>query len=401
MNLNDTPSANRVHIGIFGKRNVGKSSIINAITNQDIAIVSDIKGTTTDPVYKAMEILPIGPVTLIDTPGLDDEGELGLKRIKKSFDVLNKSDIAIIVIDAKKALDDYELKIIDKCKDKNIPVILVINKTDCCKTIIDKSSLPIDYLAIEVSAKTGKNIDKLKELIVSCKNQDTEKHPLVCDLISKLDIVILVTPIDSSAPKGRLILPVQQVTRDILDSNAIAITCQENELKKTIYSLKKRPALVITDSQVFEGVGRTISEDIPLTSFSILFARYNGILDIAIKGVQAIKKLAPSDKVLISEGCTHHRQCNDIGAVKLPQWINSYLGFKPQFEFTSGLSFPEDLSSYKLVIHCGGCMLTSREVQRRFKECKFKNIPITNYGILIASLKGVLDRSTGIFNCKK
>ncbi|MDE5852758.1 MAG: [FeFe] hydrogenase H-cluster maturation GTPase HydF [Oscillospiraceae bacterium] len=401
MNLNDTPSANRIHIGIFGKRNVGKSSIINAITKQDIAIVSDIKGTTTDPVYKAMEILPIGPITLIDTPGLDDEGELGLKRIKKSFEILNKSDIAIIVIDAKKALDHYEFEVIDRCKNKNIPFILAINKTDCCKAITAKSSLPVDCVAIEVSAKTEKNIDKLKELIASFKNQDAKRHPLVFDLISKSDTIILVTPIDSSAPKGRLILPVQQVTRDILDSNAIAIICQENELEKTICSLKEKPDLVITDSQIFEEVGKTISDDIPLTSFSILFARHNGILDIAIKGAQAIKKLTPSDKVLISEGCTHHRQCDDIGTIKLPRWITSYLGFKPQFEFTSGFSFPEDLSLYKLVVHCGGCMLTPREVQRRFKECELKNIPITNYGVLIASLKGMLDRSTKVFYCKK
>lgn len=392
MGLNDTPRANRIHIGFFGRRNSGKSSLVNAITGQDLAVVSDIKGTTTDPVYKAMELLPLGPVVIIDTPGIDDEGALGELRVKKSLQVLNKTDIAVLVIDSLvgKTKEDEELiKIFD---EKGINYIVVYNKAD----LMTKEIAEIDN-GIFVSAKTGYNIEELKERIAALSVGEGPKRRIVADLIKPLDFVVLVTPIDQSAPKGRIILPQQQTIRDILDTGATAIVVKDNEYQDTLNNLGKKPRLVITDSQVFQKVSQETPEDIHLTSFSILFARYKGILDIAVKGVKALESLEDGDTVLISEGCTHHRQCEDIGTVKLPRWIRNYTKKELNFKFTSGTEFPENLSQYKLVVHCGGCMLNEREMKYRYKCAQDQNVPITNYGILISYIHGILKRSIAVF----
>lgn len=392
MGLNDTPRANRIHIGFFGRRNSGKSSLVNAITGQDLAVVSDIKGTTTDPVYKAMELLPLGPVVIIDTPGIDDEGALGELRVKKSLQVLNKTDIAVLVIDSLvgKTKEDEELiKIFD---EKGINYIVVYNKAD----LMTKEIAKIDN-GIFVSAKTGYNIEELKERIAALSVGEGPKRRIVADLIKPLDFVVLVTPIDQSAPKGRIILPQQQTIRDILDTGATAIVVKDNEYQDTLNNLGKKPRLVITDSQVFQKVSQETPEDIHLTSFSILFARYKGILDIAVKGVKALESLEDGDTVLISEGCTHHRQCEDIGTVKLPRWIRNYTKKELNFKFTSGTEFPENLSQYKLVVHCGGCMLNEREMKYRYKCAQDQNVPITNYGILISYIHGILKRSIAVF----
>lgn len=392
MGLNDTPRANRIHIGFFGRRNSGKSSLVNAITGQDLAVVSDIKGTTTDPVYKAMELLPLGPVVIIDTPGIDDEGALGELRVKKSLQVLNKTDIAVLVIDSLvgKTKEDEELiKIFD---EKGINYIVVYNKAD----LMTKEIAKIDN-GIFVSAKTGYNIEELKERIAALSVGKGPKRRIVADLIKPLDFVVLVTPIDQSAPKGRIILPQQQTIRDILDTGATAIVVKDNEYQDTLNNLGKKPRLVITDSQVFQKVSQETPEDIHLTSFSILFARYKGILDIAVKGVKALESLEDGDTVLISEGCTHHRQCEDIGTVKLPRWIRNYTKKELNFKFTSGTEFPENLSQYKLVVHCGGCMLNEREMKYRYKCAQDQNVPITNYGILISYIHGILKRSIAVF----
>ncbi|NLM21231.1 MAG: [FeFe] hydrogenase H-cluster maturation GTPase HydF [Peptococcaceae bacterium] len=412
MGLNKTPSANRIHIGFFGKRNSGKSSLVNAVTGQELAVVSDIKGTTTDPVYKAMELLPLGPVIIIDTPGFDDEGALGELRVKKTRQVLNKTDIAVLVIDSTngKAKEDEEL--IALFKEKKINYIVVYNKADLisqetestiqrplalAKQESPKQKLPTNNNAIYVSAKTGHNIDTLKEKIAALAVTEEPKVKIVGDLIDPLDFVVLVTPIDEVAPKGRLILPQQQTIRDILDTGATAIVVKDTEFRETLAKLGKKPKLVITDSQVFEKVSAETPEDIFLTSFSILFARYKGNLDIAVKGVKALKSLQDGDNVLISEGCTHHRQCEDIGTVKLPRWIKEYTQKQPNFKFTSGTEFPDDLSEYKLIVHCGGCMLNGREMKYRYKSAVDQYVPITNYGILIAYVKGILKRSIAIF----
>lgn len=399
MSLNATPSSERVHIGIFGKRNAGKSSLINAITGQNLAIVSETKGTTTDPVYKAMELLPLGPVMIIDTPGIDDEGVLGSLRIQKAYQVLNKTDIALLVIDAVAGLSDEDLQLIEHINNKKVPLLVVINK---CETIDDtKKNIYISLLTrnkpLFVSAEQRLNISELKEAISQAVPADENKAQIVADLLSPSDFVVLVVPIDSAAPKGRLILPQQQTIRDILEADAAAIVVKENELTNTLQNLGKRPKLVITDSQVFKKVAAETPADILLTSFSILFARYKGNLQTAVQGVTALDSLEDGDKILIGEGCTHHRQCDDIGTVKLPRWIKEYTGKNPEFIFTSGTEFPLNLSPYKMIIHCGACMLNEREMQYRIKCAADQNIPFTNYGITIAYINGILKRTVEPF----
>lgn len=393
-NLNQTPSANRIHIGIFGKRNSGKSSLINAITGQNHAIVSDVLGTTTDPVLKSMELLPLGPVVIIDTPGLDDEGELGALRVQKAYQILNKTDIAVLVIDASFGLTKEDSDILKRIHEKEIPCVIVANKSDLCPNCnLEDLQLPDSDSAILVSSKTGEQIHELKELIARQVPQDTIPKSIVADLLSPLDFVVLVVPIDSAAPKGRLILPQQQTIRDILEAKASAIVVQETELESTLQSLGKKPKMVITDSQVFKKVAAVTPDDILLTSFSILFARYKGNLKILVNGASALDSLKNGDRILISEGCTHHRQCDDIGTVKLPNWIRSYTKKEVEFEFTSGTEFPLDLSSYKMIVHCGGCMLNEREMKYRLKCAEDAKIPITNYGTCIAYINGILERS--------
>lgn len=400
MSLNAAPSSDRVHIGIFGRRNAGKSSIINAITGQNLAIVSDIKGTTTDPVLKAMELLPLGPVVIIDTPGLDDTGELGELRIQKAYQILNKTDIAVLVIDSVSGMTDVDAGILDRILKKEIPYVVVLNKSDLAPgSNTDFTgcmpAVPSDKV-IAVSTVTGENIHELKELIARQAPVENERR-IVYGMIKPSDFVVLVVPIDKSAPKGRLILPQQQTIRDVLESGAVSIVTRETELEETMEKLGHPPALVITDSQAFEKVAAMVPLDIPLTSFSILFARYKGNLETVVNGAKALDTLEEGDTILISEGCTHHRQCEDIGTVKLPRWITSHTGKKINYEFSSGTEFPIDLSKYKLIIHCGGCTLNEREMKYRLKCAQDQNIPITNYGIAIAHMKGILDRSIEIF----
>lgn len=394
MALNDTPAASRTHIAFFGKRNAGKSSLLNAITGQEIAVVSEIKGTTTDPVFKTMEILPIGPVMLIDTPGYDDEGILGELRIKKTKQVLNKTDIAILVLDAQdQEINDIENnELLNLIKSKNIPYIIVINKIDTLDAADADTALPSVGPLIQVSTLKGTGIEELKNLLGNISKSAFAPKPIVSDLISEGDVVIMVTPIDSAAPKGRLILPQQLVLRDIIDSNAIAIVVKETELADALNKLAVKPALVITDSQVFDVADNLTPKDIRLTSFSILMARYKGYLETAIKGIDAIKNLKEGDTILVAEGCTHHRQCGDIGTVKIPAWLRKYTGKDFKFETCSGGDFPEDLSKYALIIHCGGCMLNEREVLYRMKCANDAGVPFTNYGTAIAEMKGILRR---------
>ena len=391
MGLNDTPSGERLHIGFFGVRNAGKSSLVNAVTNQELSVVSDIKGTTTDPVYKSMELLPLGPVMIIDTPGFDDCGQLGELRIKKTKEILNRTDIAVLVTDASAGLTGTDRELISLFAAREIPYIIVYNKSDIAPKFDLKSN------EISVSALDKTNINQLKELIGTLVKTESEKLKIVGDLIQPNDFVILVVPIDSAAPKGRLILPQQQTIRDILEAGAVPVVTRETELAETLRNTGKKPAMVITDSQAFGMVSKIVPEDIPLTSFSILMARYKGFLRDAVKGAAAIGKLRDGDKVLISEGCTHHRQCEDIGTVKLPKWLAEYTGAELQLEFTSGREFPEDLSGFSLVIHCGGCMLNEKEMKFRRKAAAAQNIPFTNYGTAIAFMKGILKRSTAIF----
>lgn len=392
MGLNDTPSSNRIHIGFFGRRNVGKSSLLNAVTGQDIAVVSNVKGTTTDPVYKAMELLPMGPVMIIDTPGIDDEGSLGELRVKKSRQVLNKTDVAVLVVDSESGKTKEEEELIALFNAKNINYIIVYNKSDLIENI-----QPASENELYVSAKTGYNIGSLKEKIASLAVYDETKLKIVGDLIAPSDFVVLVTPIDKAAPKGRLILPQQQTIRDILEADACAIVVKEFELRETLENLGKKPKLVITDSQVFAKVSADTPKNIWLTSFSILFARHKGILETAVKGAVVLDTLQDGDTILISEGCTHHRQCDDIGTVKLPRWIKNYTEKQINIEFTSGTQFPDDLSKYKLIVHCGGCMLNEREMKYRQKCAIDQQVPITNYGILIAYMQGILKRSVAMF----
>lgn len=389
MSLNNTPSANRVHIGILGKRNAGKSSVMNALTNQNLAIVSDVKGTTTDPVLKAMELLPLGPVVMIDTPGIDDEGELGALRVKKSYQMLNKTDVAVVVIDgAEESAEDRQL--IEKIIAKNIPYVIFHNKSDTFTS--EKKEGHLYGSALE---KIG--IDELKQAIVTLANSEDNDKKIVADLIEPLDIVVLVVPIDAAAPKGRLILPQQQTIRDILDAGAVSVVVKDTELKETLAKLGTKPKLVITDSQAFGKVSAIVPDNIRFTSFSILFARYKGSLETAVKGAVKIDQLNDGDKILISEGCTHHRQCGDIGTVKLPNLLKKYTGKSFDFEFTSGTEFPDDLSSYKLVIHCGGCMLNEREMKYRYLCAAEQGVSITNYGTAIAYMNGILERSVAPF----
>lgn len=401
MGMNQTPASERVHISFFGKRNAGKSSVINAVTGQDLAIVSSVMGTTTDPVYKTMELLPLGPVMVIDTPGIDDEGELGALRVRKSYQVLNKTDIAILVIDSTAGKGEEELELIHRFHKKGIPYLIVYNKIDLLSTEkIKNLAMSVRAGEVLVSASDGMNIQELKEKIASLKPEDTHKYPLIQDLIEPLDLVILVVPIDKAAPKGRLILPQQQTIRDILERGALSLVVRDTELKSTLDHFLAQgvcPKLVVTDSQAFARVSKAVPENITLTSFSILFSRYKGELEIQLKGIAALSSIEDGDRILIAEGCTHHRQCGDIGTCKMPEWIRNYTGKKPVFEFTSGTEFPDDVSSYKMVVHCGGCMLNEREMKYRIACCQDQGVPITNYGILIAQVTGILKRSLGPF----
>lgn len=412
MGLNETPSGERIHIGFFGRRNAGKSSVVNAVTGQELAVVSDTKGTTTDPVYKSMELLPIGPVMIIDTPGFDDEGALGELRVRKTKQVLNKTDIAVLVVDATEGKKQCDEELIRIFKEKEIPYIIVNNKADllsdeisekvCQNNVSEQRKAEQNALISSgqeqyVSALTGAGIYELKECIGKLTPNEDMTLKIVGDLLHPGDFVVLVVPIDSAAPKGRLILPQQQTIRDVLEANAAAIVVKESELKQTLEQLGRSPAMVITDSQVFEQVSGVVSEEIPLTSFSILMARYKGYLETAVNGVAAIDHLKDGDKILISEGCTHHRQCDDIGTVKIPRWLKQHTGKELIIETSSGTEFPEDLTSYALVIHCGGCMLNEREVKYRMKCAEDQKVPFTNYGIAIAQMKGILKRSIELF----
>ena len=392
MGLNDTASSERIHIGFFGMRNAGKSSLVNAITGQELSLVSDVKGTTTDPVRKAMELLPLGPVVIIDTPGLDDVGALGEMRVKKARQLLNTVDIAVLVVDASEGLSTQDKELRTLLESKQIPYVVAYNKCDTLCADVDN-----DPKGIFVSAKEGKNINELKERIaVLIKSAESDRR-LVSDLVEPGDTVVLVVPIDKAAPKGRLILPQQQTIRDLLDSGATAVVCRDAELSQTLDSLKVAPKMVITDSQAFGRVSKIVPREILLTSFSILFARYKGDLRAAVKGAAVLDALKDGDKILISEGCTHHRQCGDIGTVKLPAWIKEYTKKSVDFEFTSGRDFPEELDQYRLVIHCGGCMLTEREMQYRARQAEDNGIPMTNYGMIIAHTHGILRRSLEVF----
>ena len=397
MGMNQTPASERVHISFFGRRNAGKSSVINAITGQDLAIVSSVKGTTTDPVYKTMELLPLGPVMIIDTPGIDDEGELGALRVKKSYQVLNKTDIAILIVDSTTGKTDADYALISRFIHKKIPYLIVYNKIDL---LTDQEVYDLAFSTrkeeVLVSVAANMNIHELKEKIASMKPEDSHKYPLIGDLINPEDLVILVVPIDKAAPKGRLILPQQQTIRAVLERGGLSLVVRDTELKSTLELFRSqgiKPKLVVTDSQAFARVSKDTPEDITLTSFSILFSRYKGELDAQLLGSNALSTVKDGDRILISEGCTHHRQCDDIGTYKLPKWIREYTGKEPVFEFTSGTEFPDDVTSYKMVIHCGGCMLNEREMKYRIACCQDQNVPITNYGIAIAQMTGILKRS--------
>lgn len=391
MGLQDTPSSERVQIGFFGCRNAGKSSLVNAVTNQEMAVVSPVKGTTTDPVTKAMELLPLGPVLIIDTPGIDDEGGLGEQRVKRTKQMLNRIDCAVLVVDSVAGKTKADEELLNLFQEKQIPFLVAYNKSDLQMPILSGKN----EVAVSALLKTG--IEELKERIAALGKENQKERMLVKDLVKAEDLVVLVTPIDSSAPKGRLILPQQQTIRDLLEADAIPVVTKENTLKTTLESLAKKPAMVITDSQAFAQVSKDTPLDIPLTSFSILMARYKGFLEGAVQGVAAIETLQDGDKVLICEGCTHHRQCEDIGTVKIPRWLRQHTGKELELVHTSGKDFPEDLSPYRLVIHCGGCMLNEREVAYRQKCAADAGIPFTNYGIAIAYMTGILKRSIEIF----
>lgn len=403
MGMNQTPASERVHIGFFGKRNAGKSSVMNAVTGQDLAVVSEVRGTTTDPVYKSMELLPLGPVVMMDTPGIDDEGELGVLRVKKSYQVLNKTDVAVLVIDGSEGASSEDAALMERIRDKQIPYVVVINKKELTPSgAVEKISVTLGMTdgtvrPIQVSAVTGEGIHELKEQIAAAANTEEPERHLVRDLLEPSDIAVLVVPIDKAAPKGRLILPQQQTIRDILEADAVSVVVKENELKNILPQLNKKPKLVITDSQAFEKVAKDTPEDILLTSFSILFARYKGDLESVVRGVTALDTLEDGDTVLISEGCTHHRQCGDIGTVKIPAWIKEYTGKDVIIETTSGTEFPDDLTRYKMILHCGGCMLNEREMKYRQKCAEDQGVPMTNYGIAIAYMKGILKRSVEVF----
>lgn len=392
MSMNSTPAAERVHIGIFGRRNAGKSSIINALTGQNLAIVSDKKGTTTDPVLKAMELLPLGPVVMIDTPGLDDEGKLGKLRVQKAYQILNKTDIALLVVDGAVGITEDDTRILERIKAKKIPYLVVFNKSD----LVPHPEIGGENF-LWVSAFDQAQIHELRERIAHLVPSGESERHIVRDLVAPLDFVVLVVPIDKAAPKGRLILPQQQTIRDLLEAGAVSVAVRETELEETLKKLGEPPALVITDSQVFKTVAQIVPEDVPLTSFSILFARYKGKLDMLVNGAKFIDSLKDGDTVLISEGCTHHRQCDDIGTVKLPNWLKKYTGKELNFAFTSGTEFPLELDKYRLIIHCGGCALNEREMKYRLKCAEDAGIPMTNYGTAIAYMNGILGRSLEVF----
>lgn len=403
MSLNSTPSGNRIHIGFFGKRNAGKSSLVNAVTGQELAVVSEQKGTTTDPVYKTMELLPLGPVVIIDTPGIDDEGILGGLRVKKARQVLNKTDIAVLVVDGTEGVTGLEKEMGALFKEREVPYLIVYNKSDLGEDkknrehytrVSGKRKYEDNELA--VSALTKEGIQELKEKIAHLVKVEESRFRIVGDLLHPMDMVVLVIPIDSAAPKGRLILPQQQVIRDILEAGAASVVVRDTELKQTLDKLGTKPYMVITDSQVFKQVAADTPEDILLTSFSILMARWKGFLETSVKGILTLDSIQDGDKILIAEGCTHHRQCEDIGTVKLPGWIRKYTQNKPEFVFCSGTEFPEDLSEYRLVVHCGGCMLNEREMHCRMRCAKEQDVPFSNYGIAIAYMNGILKRSVEI-----
>lgn len=401
MSMNDTPRSERVHIAFFGRRNAGKSSLVNAVTNQQMSIVSDIRGTTTDPVVKSMELLPLGPVVITDTPGFDDEGTLGQLRVQKTREILQRTDVAVLVADISQGLTGCDRELLKLFEEQGTPCILAWNKSDLAKAEgpeagrAPKTEEDLSIKQISVSALTGENVSELKEEIarIGKAAEESRERPLLSDLVRPMDLIILVIPIDFAAPKGRLILPQVQVIRDALDHGVRVMCVRESELAQTLEKLEEKPALVITDSQAFKEVGRIVPEDIPLTSFSILMARYKGALKIQLRGIRALKELRDQDRVLISEGCTHHRQCGDIGTVKLPAWIRAYSGKQLTFETSSGLSFPEDLKKYAVIIHCGSCMLNEREVAARNRRAVQQQVPITNYGMAIAEVNGILDRA--------
>ena len=392
MSLNITPSSERLQIGFFGARNAGKSSLVNAVTGQQLSVVSDIKGTTTDPVKKSMELLPLGPVVITDTPGYDDEGELGELRVKKTKEILKKTDVAVLVVDAVKGFYACDEELIALFKQADIPYIVAYNKTD----IFDGKELS-DGNAVYVSALKGTNIDILKNKIAAIGKNTSRHKPLIDDIIKKSELVLLVTPIDESAPKGRIILPQQTVLRNILDCGCTAVVCKETELEETLDMLGRKPDLVVTDSQVFGYVSKILPNDIRLTSFSIVFARYKGDLPSLVRGAAVLSKLENGDRILIAEGCTHHRQCNDIGTVKMPGWIKKFSGKDVHFDFVSGGEFPDDIGQYRLVVHCGGCMLGEKEMNSRIKHCRDSGIPMVNYGVAIAAMHGILRRSLEVF----
>ena len=401
MSMNQTPASERVHIGFFGRRNAGKSSVMNAVTGQDLAVVSDVRGTTTDPVYKSMELLPLGPVVMMDTPGIDDEGELGALRVRKSYQVLNKTDAAVLVIDGGVGVTPEDKALLKRIREKKIPYVIAVNKKelaapDALEKIVDELSSE-DGEIIAVSAATGEGIDELKEQIAAAADTEEPERYIVRDLLKPSDMAVLVVPIDKAAPKGRLILPQQQTIRDILEADAVSVVVKETELKNILGQFQNKPKMVITDSQAFEKVAADTPEDILLTSFSILFARYKGDLAAVVKGVTSLDTLEDGDAILISEGCTHHRQCDDIGTVKLPRWIREYTGKEIRIETTSGTEFPDDLTKYKMIVHCGGCMLNEREMKYRLKCAEDQGVPMTNYGITIAYMKGILKRSVEVF----
>lgn len=392
MGLNDTPSGERVHIGFFGRRNAGKSSVVNAVTGQALAVVSDTPGTTTDPVYKAMELLPLGPVRIIDTPGFDDEGALGALRVEKTRQVLDKTDVAVLVVDASAGLSDCDRQLLELFQEKRIPHLTVWNKWD-----LTADRPPEKDGGLAVSARTGAGIWELKERIAALAPAEEGEPPIAADLLQPGDLAVLVVPIDKAAPKGRLILPQQQTIRDILDAGAAAVAVKESELGETLGKLAAKPAMVITDSQVFARVSADVPPEVPLTSFSILMARHKGFLETAVRGVQVVERLRDGDRVLVAEGCSHHRQCGDIGTEKLPRWLREHTGKALEFAACSGTEFPEDLSPYALVLHCGGCMLNPREVRSRMKRATEQGVPITNYGVCIAYMLGILRRSLEVF----
>ena len=392
MSLNNIPSSERVHIGFFGMRNAGKSSLVNAVTGQSLSLVSDVKGTTTDPVKKAMELLPLGPVVIIDTPGLDDEGVLGEMRVKRAKDMLSSVHVAVLVVDALRGMSEEDRTLAAEIESRKLPLIIAMNKADLLGSVPESEGN-----TIYVSAQSGLGVNELKEKIAALSKTAKSDKRILADIVKKDDVVILVTPIDESAPKGRLILPQQQTIRELLDIGAVTMVVQVEEIASALSNLKNKPRLVITDSQAFSQVSELLSEDIMLTSFSILFARYKGDLDTVVRGADKLSDLKDGDKILISEGCTHHRQCKDIGTVKLPGWLRKFSGRELSFTFTSGGEFPEDLSEFALVVHCGGCTLNENEMKSRLERCRLQGVPVTNYGTAIAEMNGILRRSLEVF----